>query len=150
MIDRALVALYASSCKFPPRKAWTRYKKISVGLQNIFTSKSRTEICVFNSTLIHTTFTQKLSRLLLGISLACMVSDRLIPPSSDLRTHLVHPPIHQPPTPDDNNIRLLIDRESSILKLNRLVCLIMWRGDWVISLVRLTILYGAPTNERSL
>ena len=54
-----------------------------------------------------------------------MVSDRLIPPSSDLKTHFVHPPIHQPPTPDDNNVSLLVDRESSILKLNRLVCLIM-------------------------
>ena len=41
------------------------------------------------------------------ISVICttgMVSDRLIPPSSHLRTHLVHLPIHQPPTPDNNNI----------------------------------------------
>ena len=41
-----------------------------------------------------------------------MVSGRLIPPSSDLRTHLVHLPIHQPPTPDDNNVSQEIDRES--------------------------------------
>ena len=76
-----------------------------------------------------------------------MVSDWLIPPLFDLRTHLVHPSIHQPQTSDDNNVSLSINRESSILKLNRLVCLIMLRDCWVISLVRLTILYEAQKNE---
>ena len=57
-----------------------------------------------------------------------MVSYRLIPLSSDMKTDLDHPPIHQPPIPDDNNISLLIDRESSILKLDRPVCYIMRRG----------------------
>ena len=45
------------------------------------------------------------------------------------KTFLVHPFTHQPPTPDDNNRSLLVARKSSILKFNRLICLIIWRGD---------------------
>ena len=63
----------------------------------------------------------------MGCNKCTMVSDRLIP--LILRTHFVHPPIHQSSTPDDNNVNQLINRESSILKLNRLVFLIMLRGD---------------------
>lgn len=76
-----------------------------------------------------------------------MVSDKLIPPSSNLKIYLVHPLILQPPTPDDNDLSLLSDRESFILKLNRFICFIMLRGWWVISLVILNILYGAGKNE---
>ena len=64
----------------------------------------------------------------LFFSLTCMVSDRLVSPTSDQKTHNVHSPTHQPPTIDDNNVSLLDDRESSSLKLNRLICLIIRRG----------------------
>lgn len=36
--------------------------------------------------------------------------------------------MHQPSTSDDNNVSLLIDAESSVLKLKRLVCLIILHG----------------------
>lgn len=75
-----------------------------------------------------------------------MVSDRLIPPSSNLKIYLLHPLI-LPPIRDDDNLSLLADRESFILKLNRFICFIMLRGWWVTSLVRLNILYGAWKNE---
>lgn len=57
-----------------------------------------------------------------------MVLDRLISPTSNQITHNVHPPTHQPPTIDDNNVSLLDDRELSSLKLNRLIYLIIRRG----------------------
>ena len=57
-----------------------------------------------------------------------MVSEGVIPPTSNEKSHFVHPPTHQPPTPDDNILSLFIARESSILKLNRFICLIIWRG----------------------
>ncbi len=56
-----------------------------------------------------------------------MVSDKLIPPSSNLKIYLVHPLILQPPTPDDNNLSLLSDRESFILKLNRFICFMSYK-----------------------
>ena len=65
-------------------------------------------------------------------------------------------PKHQSPT-TDNNISLLIDKESSTPKLSRLVCLIIWRGGWDTSLVTLQILCehplasaGGPTLARYL
>ena len=57
-----------------------------------------------------------------------MVSEGVIPPTSNQKSHLVHPPTHQPPTPDDDKLSLFIARESSILKLYRFICLIIWRG----------------------
>lgn len=39
------------------------------------------------------------------------------------------PPLHQPPTIDENNISPKVARESPILMLNRLVCLKIWRGS---------------------
>ena len=55
--------------------------------------------------------------------------DRLISPSSDLRNHLVHSFIYQTLILNDINVSLLINRESSIVKLNRFVSLIMLFGD---------------------
>lgn len=57
---------------------------------------------------------------------------------------MFNPPIYQPPTTDDDNISLLIDSESSVLKLNILLYLIIWRGDWIISLVKHFVF--APKN----
>ena len=48
-----------------------------------------------------------------------MVLDILIPPLFDFKTYLVHSLIHQLLILDDNNVSLLINRKSSILKLNR-------------------------------
>ena len=70
-----------------------------------------------------------------------MVSDRLIPPSFDLKTHLVHPPIHQPPTPDDNNVSLLLDRESFILKPNN------FNTSWWLSYKIDYFVWGVPLYE---
>lgn len=54
-----------------------------------------------------------------------MVSDKLISPLSDFKTHLVYLPIHQLPISDDNNISLLINKKLFIFKLNKIVYLIM-------------------------
>ena len=57
-----------------------------------------------------------------------MVLDRLILSLFDFKTNLIYPLIYQQPSLDNNNISLLINRKSSIFKLNRLIYLIMLCG----------------------
>ena len=49
------------------------------------------------------------------------MSEEVKQPTFSRNTHHVHPTTHQPTTPDDNNLNLLIDRESSILQFCRFV-----------------------------
>ena len=60
--------------------------------------------------------------------LSAMVADILKSPTLNEKSRNVHSPTHQPPIIDDNNVSLLGDRESCILKLNRLICLIIRCG----------------------
>ena len=75
-----------------------------------------------------------------------MVADILNPPTLNEKSRNVQLISSQPQPHNDNNLSLLVDRESSILKHNRLVCLIIWRGDGVIHLVTLTILYESKIS----
>ena len=48
-----------------------------------------------------------------------MVADILIPPTLNEKSRNVQPVSPQPQPHNNNNLSLLVDRESSILKLNR-------------------------------
>ncbi len=54
-----------------------------------------------------------------------MVADIQNPPTLNEKCRIVQPISPQPQPNNDNNLSLLVDRESSILKLNRLVYLII-------------------------
>ena len=75
-----------------------------------------------------------------------MVADILIPPTLNEKSRNVQPVSPQPQPHNNNNLSLLVDRESSILKLNRFEFGIIWRCDGVIRLVTLNILYGRKIN----
>ena len=62
-------------------------------------------------------------------------------PKIEMQKSHVQPNTPQSQPHNDNNSSLLMARESSVLKYNRLVCLIIWRGGRVTCLVTLTILY---------
>ena len=55
----------------------------------------------------------------------------LYPTVLNSKSHNIQPNTPQPQAHNDNNSSLLIARESSILKYNRLVCLIIRANYWV-------------------
>ncbi len=76
-----------------------------------------------------------------------MVADILILPTLNKNSRNIQPISPQIQPYNNNNLNLLVDKESSILKLNKFIYWIIWRGDRVIHLVTLNILYKKKIND---
>lgn len=77
-----------------------------------------------------------------------MVLDILILTFFNIRTYLIYPPINPLPILYNNYKSLLLDKKSSIFKLNRLVYLPIWCNGWVITIIKMIFLSETLINKR--